>query len=497
MGKQGEVFQQTCIEYSGFIIIQLIDKLAVPDVETLQEYARRQKLTGLVAVLEKWQQPETRRAIWSLTVSQILELERRAAANRRKRKLWNWYQPPRPQLPSLTRYWELDARKLEGRMDELLRDLNKLKEVDFAYKELAASDPSTVDPLDEDFFSEQGYLKPAAEGGIDAGFAWKFTNGAGVTFVDLERGWYPEHQDLKNLSPTYFGGNNWVDDDYHGTAVLGIVAANDNNFGVLGIAPGVTSVKLTSRYQAAGASHSKVANALAAVLPDPITVPGDILLIEVQKSLMPVERELLDFNVIRKAADLDRIVIEVAGNGGVSLDETEISVVDMIDDVERIRSLNRGSANFLDSGAIMVGACQKPLLAGSQHRRLNLTGSGPKSNFGSRIDCYAWGEGIATTSTINDELGPSLDAPSPPDTKSKYTNSFGGTSGAGAIIAGVALLLQSRYQDKNGGARLLNFEAPLRDMRAILSTHGTASPDPIGVMPDLRLIFTQLGLDIV
>lgn len=496
MPKQEEVFQRICTEYSGFVIIQLVGNLPPPDVETLQEYARRQKLTGLLAVLEKYQL-ETRRAIHSLSVAQVLELERRAAANRKKKKLRNWNLPSELPLPSLTRFWELDARKQNGKFDELLRDLNKLKgEVDFAYKEQAVSDASEVNPFDEDFFRAQGYLKPAAEGGIDAGFAWEFTKGAGVTFADLERGWYPQHQDLRTITPTYYGGTNWVDGDNHGTSVLGVVGASDNTFGVVGIAPGVSTVKLTSSYQAAGASHSKVANALAAVLPS--LIAGDVLLIEVQKSLKPVECELLDFIAIKNATDSDIIVIEVAGNGGFDLDGADGRVVDVMSGgVARIRSLNRGSANFMDSGAIMVGASHAAFLADGRHRRLNPTGSGPESNFGSRIDCYAWGEGIATTSTMSDELGASPDAPTPPDLKSKYTNSFGGTSGAGAIIAGVALLLQSRYQDKNGGARLLNFEPELRDMRTILSTRGTASPDPIGVMPDLKRIFSELGLDIV
>lgn len=495
MPKQEEVFQRICTEYSGFVIIQLVGNLPTPDVETLQEYARRQKLTGLLAVLEKYQL-ETRRAIHSLSVAQVLELERRAAANRKKKKFRNWKLPSELPLPSLTRFWELDARKLKGKIDELLRDLNHLTEVDFAYKEQAVSDASFVNPFDEDFFLQQGYLKSAAEGGIDAGFAWEFTKGAGVTFADLERGWYPQHQDLRTITPTYYGGTNWVDGDNHGTSVLGVVAASDNTFGVVGIAPGVTSVKLTSSYLVVDASHSKVANALAAVLPS--LIAGDVLLIEVQKSFKPVECELLDFIAIRNATDSDIIVIEVAGNGGFDLDGTDGRVVDaMSGGVERIRSLNRGSANFMDSGAIMVGACHSAFLADGRHRRLNPAGLGAKSNFGSRIDCYAWGEDIATTSTMSGELGASPDAPTPPDSKSKYTNSFGGTSGAGAIIAGVALLLQSRYQNKNGGARLLNLEAPLRDIRAILSTRGTPSPDPIGVMPDLKRIFTELGLDIV
>jgi serine protease len=489
MDKQCQVFPPRISEFSGFIVIQLIDGLAPPDAETLQGYARCQQLGGVAAVLQKWNQPATRRAIWSLPTSKIMELECRAAENRRRKRDGN--QQENMRLPSLTRYWRLDARQIGCAADELLRDLNRVREVDFAYKEMEASDPSTVNPSDDDFFAKQEYLKPASQGGIDAPFAWQYTKGRGVTFVDLERGWYPGHEDLNSNAAVVFG-NNWVADDNHGTSVLGIVAGNDNNIGVVGIAPGVSSIKLTSRYHAVGNSSSEVANAIAAVLPS--LIAGDILLLEVQKSGRPTELELLDFAAIRAATDLDIIVIEVAGNSGYDLDAHDLRVIDVINGNERIRSLDRESANFLDSGAIMVGACHKDFSSG-RHRRLNLAGNGPKSNYGSRIDCYAWGEGIVTTSTKSNELGPSPDSLHT-DPKSKYTNSFGGTSGAAAIIAGVALLLQSKYQEKNGGARLLNFEEPLKDMRKILSTHGTPSPDPIGVMPDLKAIFTVPGLNL-
>jgi len=482
MNEQVQDNQPGIPQSSGFIIIQLIGGLATPNDETLQEFARRQKLEGLEAVLRKWNQPGTRRAIWSLPASQILELERRATKNRSKKRAR--YQIAESPLPTLTRYWRLDARKLGEGADGLLRDLSNLKEVDFAYKELEASDPALVTPSNDGFSGKQGYLKPASEGGgIDALFAWQFTNGAGVGFVDLEQGWYPAHKDLNLISPVLFGYN-WVDDDDHGTSVLGIVVGNDNNIGVVGIAPGVSSVKLTSRYDAATASNSDVGNALAAVTP--YLTPGDVVLLEVQKDVRPTEIELLDYVAIRLATDSDIIVVEAAGNHGDNLDN--VSVTEKINGQSRIRSLDRRSPNFRDSGAIMVGACHKERSNG-QFRRLDRIRT--KSNYGTRIDCYAWGEGIVTTSTTNSELGPS-----PDDPKSKYTNSFGGTSGAAAIVAGAALLLQSRYQEKKGGARLLNFEGPLKDMRTILSTHGASSPDPIGKMPDLKAIFTNPGLNL-
>jgi hypothetical protein len=57
---------------------------------------------------------------------------------------------------------------------------------------------------------------------------------------------------------------------------------------------------------------------------------------------------------------------------------------------------------------------------------------------------------------------------------------FGGTSGASAIIAGAAIVLQ-------GIARARGTELTPSRMRDLLSgPFNTSSPDPIGVMPDLE-----------
>src|SRR6266545_1576679 len=132
MDKQCQVFPPRISEFSGFIVIQLIDGLAPPDAETLQEYACRQQLECLAAVLQKWNQPATRRAIWSLPTSKILELECRATENRRRKRDGN--QPEKMRPPSLTRYWRLDARQIGCAADELLRDLNRVREVDLLIK---------------------------------------------------------------------------------------------------------------------------------------------------------------------------------------------------------------------------------------------------------------------------------------------------------------------------------------------------------------------------
>ncbi len=62
----------------------------------------------------------------------------------------------------------------------------------------------------------------------------------------------------------------------------------------------------------------------------------------------------------------------------------------------------------------MVGAASSAL----PHKRLYF------SNYGSRIDTYAWGENVTTTAL------------------SGYTSYFNGTSSASSIIAGAAVNLQ-------------------------------------------------------
>ena len=75
---------------------------------------------------------------------------------------------------------------------------------------------------------------------------------------------------------------------------------------------------------------------------------------------------------------------------------------------------------FRDSGAIMVGAATSL----TPHERTN------SSDHGARIDCYAWGENIDSATSYADGV------------TDNYDSSFGGTSGASAIIAGAALAIQ-------------------------------------------------------
>lgn len=447
--------------------------------ETLQEFAKLRKLRGLEDVLQSLGQPQTKRAVWSLPIDEILRLERQAAKTR--------WKPQR----SLASYWRIDARAVWPQAHRALEQLNDLHEVDFSYKELAASNPNAAGVAygDDPLFWKQGYLAGAPVG-IDARAAWQLgANGSGVAFADLEMGWYLDHEDLQSPKPVVIG-KNFAKGSDHGTSVLGIVLCNDNNLGIVGIAPGVSSVQLVSCYHAAENTAEDVACAIGAAIP--LLKAGDVLLLEVQRgaSNKPTEVDDLDFDAIRLAVSKDIVVIEPAGNGGLNLDSVSNTKGD--------RRLNNSPNS--DSGAIMVGACRQIVeynweLGEKEGRHSRL----PSSNYGSRVNCYAWGEGIMTTTATYGE--PETED----DFASRYSNKFGGTSGASAIIAGAALLLQSLYQSNNGGKRLLNVSDPAENMRAILSAPDTGTKqkiaptpssaiDHIGVMPDLKKIISKCGL---
>jgi hypothetical protein len=127
-----------------------------------------------------------------------------------------------------------------------------------------------------------------------------------------------------------------------------------------------------------------------------------------------------------------------------------------------------------------------------------ITGSGRRiGNYGSRIDCYAWGEGVNTCSSTT----------TAPFSTDCYTSGFDGTSSASAIIAGAALVVQGIADAAQGIADAnLHFRFSALQMRALLSNPatGTASSNPapstassdpaydrIGVMPDLRAIINS------
>lgn len=346
--------------------------------------------------------------------------------------------------------------------EELARSVSAWPNVEVAYVE-GGPVPPPLTPSDDPRNINQNYLD-AAPSGIDARWAWENSNGSGIGFVDLERGWTLDHDDLSAANISVISG---VNQDFHGhgTAVLGEVVAVDNTLGGIGIAPGATA-RVVSQWR-----NTATYNTAEAILSAAATMnAGDVLLLEAQTSYptasgyVPVEVEPAVFDAIQFATSQGIVVVEAGANGSVDLDAFQ--------DVSGKQILNRNSPDFKDSGAIMVGAASST----APHQRLSF------SNFGSRIDCFAWGQGIDTCGDGWTGTATNL-----------YTTGFGGTSGASPIIVGAALLLQSWRVNQNNNRYTPN------ELRELLSdaARNTQSEDPasdrIGVMPNLRELMGGQG----
>lgn len=430
------------------------DKVA----DTLVSHAEMYALKGLLRVLENAKSPESYRLVRSVPAEKILDMEREAA------------QTKFPPLHSLTQYWRLDLReRSQEETGRILEMLISLPEVDSAWEELLDTLP-VVTPGDDPYNASQGY-QDAAPDGINARWMWTQPDGegTGIGIVDVEGGWRVTHEDLVGKTPTLIHGAQHASWEDHGTAVLGVIVASDNTVGVVGSAPAITSMRMSSIYDAVGVQHTLDA-LVAAVAAMSV---GEILLIELQTNLLPVETIDDRLDVIRLATARGITVVEPAGNGNSDLDAWTTP--------GGLQRLNRASADFVDSGAIMVAAAEPTV----PHDRVS--GAGHASNFGSRIDCYAWGKGVVTCGygDLDDGGG---------DDDKAYTDTFKNTSSASPIIVSAAALVQSNYQATTG-----TLLSPVQ-MRALLAdpatgtAQGFALPGAIGVMPDLASIVPTLGL---
>jgi serine protease len=356
--------------------------------------------------------------------------------------------------------------------DELAKALRQLEVVEATYVMRPA--PLPVMPNDDPRFPNEGYLG-AAPNGIDAKYAWGFAggDGTGIAFVDLETAWNLNHEDLQAAGITLISGVSQLTFD-HGTSVLGILRMVDNGVGGVGIAP-ESSGRVVSQYRTAGFTNYNTVDAMLDAVSGMSF--GDVLLLEAQDydpisgmGFWPVEIALPVFDAISLATALGIVVVEAAGNRSPS---SGVNVGNDLDAYIGVTGDHFFDRNIRDSGAIIVGAGS----SASPHTRLSV------SNFGTRVDCYGWGQNVDTTTT--DAAGTN---------NTLYTNSFSGTSSASAIVAGAAIVVQALAQ------ATLGYRFSPRELRGILTTNGTPSNDPtndkIGVLPNLKAIIggSQLNL---
>jgi hypothetical protein len=296
----------------------------------------------------------------------------------------------------------------------------------------ATIDAATWTVTPDDQTSLQGYLHASPNGlNVSNPTVWGCYDGTGIGFVDMERGWKFDHPELQIASPHVIWPPAFLDTEMtsipHGTMDLGIVLGRDDGPGIVGMAPAAIFLGCVSPDGTAvpspdaTATNKDFVNALLGALA--VLEFGDVLLIEMEAAIAkffdghPVEVHAPWMDAIRIATGNDIVVIEPAGNDENDLDHLERSAPTGF---EPQYSITPGQATFLDSGAILVGACMQATATVG-----GVTGHERAANtsFGARIDCSAWGEQVRTA----------------------HPDGFGdhnGTSAASAQIAGVALLIQ-------------------------------------------------------
>ena len=350
--------------------------------------------------------------------------------------------------------------------EALLDELNALPVVEIAYAEpipevaLLEADEAALRPsrsrasaLREtssaasggtpDFEPLQGYLGPAPTG-IDAYAAWTFAGGRGETVkvIDIELGWNWSHEDMK---PPFFQGGTITYSD-HGIAVVGEIMAQDNGYGVTGIA---NEVEIGS-YSVYNIPTADVFDQSAAQLD-----PGDIYVIELHcpgptGQFIALEWWQANFDVISMATARGVICVAAAGNGSADFDSPVYQ--------------GRFDRTVRDSGAIIVGATD-----GSSLDPAFFT------NHGSRVDLAGWGFDVTTTG-YGDLYGSTQNE--------LYTAGFSGTSSATPIVVGSVASMQGVYKAANDGRPLSG-----GTIAQLLKETGTPTngPQMIGPRPNLAL----------
>jgi hypothetical protein len=150
--------------------------------------------------------------------------------------------------------------------------------------------------------------------------------GEGVSIIDVERGWTFNHEDLIESNGTVVVGEVIPGAVDHGTSVIGVIAGNENGFGVTGIAP---KVKV---FGASWVAEGSIPNMPKTILEAAKKVsPGDIMLIEVhhagprarggQMGYIAMEFWPDNFHALSVATEMGVIVVEAAGNGAEDLDD--------------------------------------------------------------------------------------------------------------------------------------------------------------------------------
>ncbi|OGQ04784.1 MAG: hypothetical protein A3F82_07975 [Deltaproteobacteria bacterium RIFCSPLOWO2_12_FULL_44_12] len=337
-------------------------------------------------------------------------------------------------LPDLRRHLVV-AEPNRTKAKELLIKFTKEPLFEMVYPKMKGEAASVTTP--PNLLNKQSYLDD-----LQIRTAWtRGAKGQNTHLDDQEEDWNPAHIDLPQ-SPYIKSTNSQLPQAIaHGTAVLGILVGKDDGIGVTGIAPQATAESsfgdaagiASVRNEGTGERFINFIHLLEEQYSNPTYAPCNAP----ASSDVCVAGEFYPdaFEAYQIATAMGVPVVLPAGNGGINMDTTRY--------MDNWPNLSRQ-----DSGAIMVGASM-----GANRQKASF------SNCGQRINLFAWGSGVVTTSYPGaglDWFGP--DNPNNGDPNAHYTNAFGGTSSAAAIIAGTVSLLQSYASTRMGTYKYLSPE---------------------------------------
>lgn len=354
----------------------------------------------------------------------------------------------------------------------LLADILKAPEVEVAYYDgipypTTCTDAGGVTP---NYRPNQTYHDPAPVG-VDADYAWAtfgedVTDGATATWtavIEWGTTFMATHEDFTTV---VMGTPEEAADtlNYHGTAVAGIVGAcEENNVGIVGFTAdqAIHYYSVTALASIADV-YTRVNSQLIegeyttgswAYFADPLP-PGQTCPCNPgQNGHVPAEYVPATKTAIANGIALGIHYLESAGNGCTNLDSPTFG------------NTFRWST---DTGAMIIGGIEST----APHDAICYT------CYGERVTLNAWSENIVTLGYGTLRTGSGR--------REYYSNSFGGTSGAGPIVAGCGGVLNNIYRSINAGANIS--PTTLRSWLASGGTPPGTTPGNIGVMPNLFAI---------
>lgn len=369
---------------------------------------------------------------------------------------------------------------------EIMKDLKKNKLINKAYI-YPKGKLSSIETI-PDLSPSQNYLQNFS---IDQAHRDGFW-GQGTSLIDIEYHWNESHLDL-NLNDNHFINSSLCQQALrnplcpswtaHGTAIAGILRGQNNEHGILGIAP-------EAKLQLYSLQNHNLADALIDILLEIEngTLPsGSTLLVQTQypgahngirignnsRGYLPAEVIPIHFELFELLSAFGITVIQSAGNGASSLDEEDNYLPFHINLSEQ------------SSQAIMVASSN-----GRLQEKTDFT------NCGQRIDFFAQGTTITTSSyPVEEGLYEWIENNNLPnflndDYDNYYINNFSGTSASSAIIAGIVNLMQNKVKERLGSKRSL---MPFK-VKEIMRESGRAIQGDcsIGRRPQLENIFQDL-----